>query len=134
MLRLQIIFILLVFALVSCATEKTDSPTATVKKYFEFSQKNDLSNLKTTLSRASLQQFENAARAANKSNDEVLKSAIISAPNAPETRAEKIEGDAARVEIKNPKTGTWDAVPLVRENGEWRIALDKFKEEISGKK
>ncbi len=48
----------------------------------------------------------------------------------PETRNEKITGDTATLEVKNDKTGKWDTLPFVKENGEWKIALDKFLENM----
>jgi hypothetical protein len=48
----------------------------------------------------------------------------------PETRNEKINGDMATLEVKNEKTDKWDPLPFVKENGEWKIALDKFLEDM----
>jgi hypothetical protein len=49
---------------------------------------------------------------------------------APETRNEKVEGTNATLEIKNAQTGTWDKVYFAQEEGKWKIALDKFMEEM----
>ena len=48
----------------------------------------------------------------------------------PETRNEKITGDTATLEIKNEKTGKWDSLPFVKEDSEWKIAFDKFIENM----
>ena len=48
----------------------------------------------------------------------------------PETRNEKIDGETATLEVKNEKTDKWDTLPFVKENSEWKIALDKFVEDM----
>ncbi|MEP6925512.1 MAG: nuclear transport factor 2 family protein [Pyrinomonadaceae bacterium] len=98
-------------------------------------QKNDLTAMRSNFSQGTLKMFEKAAQAQKISSDEVL--ASISRQNnatnkegAAETRNEQIIGDAATLEIKNPVTGGWDKIPFVKEEGRWKIALDKFMEDI----
>ena len=79
--------------------------------------------------------IEKAARAQKVTSDEVLTSMSRQAntankEGATETRNEQIDGDAATLEIKNPVTGGWDKIPFVKEEGRWKIALDKFMEDI----
>lgn len=79
--------------------------------------------------------IEKAARAQKVTSDEVLTSMSRQAnaankEGATETRNEHIEGDAATLELKNPVTGGWDKIPFVKEEGRWKIALDKFMEDI----
>lgn len=42
---------------------------------------------------------------------------------APEVRNEKIEGDKASLETKDPTEDKWDEMKFVRENGSWKIAM-----------
>jgi len=41
----------------------------------------------------------------------------------PDMRNEKIEGDKATLEVKDPKDEKWDEMPLVKENGSWKLAF-----------
>jgi hypothetical protein len=60
-----------------------------------------------------------------------MKESSIKIANPPVTRNEKIEGDTATVEIKNETTGEFDMkIPLVREDGMWKLARDKYVEEV----
>ena len=52
------------------------------------------------------------------------------APNMPETRNEKIDGNTATLEIQNDQTKKWDAMYFVKEDGDWKVALDKTMEEL----
>jgi hypothetical protein len=48
------------------------------------------------------------------------------APKLPATRNEKITGDVAILEVKNEKTGAWDALPFAKEDGQWKLAIDTY--------
>lgn len=105
------------------------SPTATMKAFFEATRKKDSEGFKRTLSKGSLEMMEGFAKAQNKTLDEALKSGM-NAPEAaesktPEMRNEKINGDTATLEVQNDKNKEWEPIPFVKENGEWKIALDK---------
>ena len=59
---------------------------------------------------------------------------LTSDPNVPnpqerEFRNEVIDGNKATVEEKNVVFGRYDEVILVREDGNWRLALDKMQAE-----
>lgn len=56
----------------------------------------------------------------------------------PETRNEKIDGDKATLEAKDPDGDKWDEMSFVKENGSWKLAFadeeyDKNYEELSKK-
>jgi hypothetical protein len=76
--------------------------------------------------------FDKLAKEQNKSTDDMLKDLHKDdkGEKIPETRNEKITGDTATLEVKNEKTSKWDTLPFVKENGEWKIALDKFLEDM----
>jgi hypothetical protein len=126
--------IALVIATISLACNRSgSSPTATLKAYFEAMQKKDAAALKKTLSKGTLEMFEQFAKAQNppKTLDEALQTGLASTTNAdankmPETRNEKIDGDKATLEVKNDKTGAWETVPFAKENNEWKIAFDQM--------
>jgi len=41
----------------------------------------------------------------------------------PDTKNEKIDGDKATIEVKDPKDEKWDEMPLVKEDGSWKLAF-----------
>lgn len=110
------------------------SPSATLKAYFEALQKKDAAGLKKTLSKGTLEMFEQFAKAQNppKTLDEALQTGLASSTatadsnKVPETRNEKIDGEKATLEVKNEKTGAWETVPFVKEEGAWKIAFDQM--------
>ena len=105
------------------------SPTATLKAFYEATQKKDAEGIKKTLSKGTLEMLEGFAKAQGKTLDESLKSGLASDTSSdkmPETRNEKIDGDKATVEVKNDKTGQWETVPFVKEDGTWKIAFDQM--------
>lgn len=101
-------------------------------KYYEASQKQEIATMKSLLSKGSLELIEKSAQAQGITTDELLmKESSIKIANPPVTRNEKIEGDTATVEIKNETTGEFDMkIPLVREDGMWKLARDKYVEEV----
>lgn len=107
------------------------TPTETLKALNEASKKKDPAEIKKLLSKGTLVLLENAATAANTSSDELLKKED-GAPfrELPEIRGEKIEGDTATVTVKNDVTGGDENIPLVKEEGEWKVALDKYLEDL----
>ena len=114
------------------------SPTATLKAYFEALQKKDAAGLKKTLSKGTLEMFEQFAKAQSppKSLDEALQTGLTNTTNnepnkTPETRNEKIEGEKATLEVKNDKTGQWESVPFIKEDGDWKIAFDQMFRDAS---
>jgi hypothetical protein len=101
-----------------CTSGDADTPTNAFRKYIEAAGKKDAASMR-----------ENASRGSQKLIDETLKNQIAKT-SVPETRNEKIEGENATLEYKNAATGTWDTIYFVRENGRWKIALDKSMEAV----
>jgi hypothetical protein len=121
-----------VVMVVSACSLFSSSPTATFKKFFEASKKKDVPGIRKTLSKGSLEMFDKFAKQQNKTMDEMLKEVDKDSKTEtmPETRNEKIDGETATLEVKNEKTGKWDSLPFVKEEGEWKIAFDKFIENM----
>jgi hypothetical protein len=107
------------------------TPTETLKALNEASKKKDPAAIKKLLSKGTLVLLDNAALSANTSSDELLKK-DDGAPfqDLPEIRGEKIEGDTATVTVKNEVTSEDENIPFVKEDGEWKVALDKYLEEL----
>ena len=120
-----------VMAVSACSMLSGSSPTATFKAFYEAQKKKDAAGMKKTLSKGTLDMFDKLAKAQNKSTDDMLKEIPKDdSSEKPESRNEKITGDTATLEVKNDKTSKWDTLPFVKENGEWKIALDKFVENM----
>jgi flagellar hook-associated protein FlgK len=124
--------IAVVMAASACSLLNRSTPTATFKAFYEASKKKDAAGLKKTLSKGTLDMFDKLAKEQNKSTDDMLKDVDKDSQSErlPETRNEKINGDTATLEVKDDKTDKWDTLPFVKENGEWKIALDKLFEEM----
>lgn len=107
------------------------TPTETLKALSEASKKKDVAGVKTLLSKGSLKLLEDASKAQNKSSDELL-TQEGGAPfrDLPEIRGESIEGETAIVDVKNIITDQNERIPLVKEDGEWKVALDKYAEDL----
>lgn len=120
------------------ACSKGSSPTATMKAFFEATKKKDAEGFKKTLSKGSLDMMESFAKMQNKTLDEALKTGMndpnmASASATPEMRNEKINGDTATLEVQNDKSKEFETIPFVKENGEWKIALDKVMKDAQDK-
>lgn len=127
-----ILLALIAFILIGCAPAppKEETPTDVLKKFVEATQKKDVETLKQTLSSGTLQMIELSAQKENISLDEALRRDDGALKEVPETRSEVIEGDTATIEVKNGATNDLDKIPFVREEGKWKIALDKFMQEL----
>ncbi len=119
-------------ALAASACSNRSTPTATFKAFFEASKKKDVAGIKRGLSKGTVDMLDKLAKEQNKSTDDMLKDVYKEdkGETFPETQNEKINGDTATLEVKNEKTGKWETLPFVKENGEWKIALDKFLEDM----
>jgi len=126
---------LILIAAGACKFGSSSSPTATFKAYFDAQKKKDVAALKKTLSKSSLQMMEKAAKDQGKTVDKAMTEgfetpAAQKEQTIPATRNEKIEGDNATLEIENKETKTWDKIYFVKEESEWKIALDKTIQEL----
>lgn len=111
--------------------QSTPSPTDTVKIFVEATMAKDTQKIQSTLSKSTLELMQKNAERQNTTVDELL-SRDVGPPikELPETRNEQIEGDTATVEVKSADgSDNFDKIPFVKEDGKWKIALDKFIEE-----
>jgi hypothetical protein len=125
--------LLAALALVSCASPdapKTETPLETLKAYIQAIKKKDPTQMKMLLSKGSLKMAEDEAKAQNTTVDEVIKRETLFTENQTqvEFKNQKIDGERATIEVKN-SFGSWDIVPFNKEDGEWKIAKDRFMEE-----
>jgi len=126
-----IIAVLLVGCNANQPSPPAGSPGDVLKQYVAASQKQDIQAMKSLLSKSSLLYIEEKARPMKLNVDDVLrKETEIKLQAEIETRNEKIEGDTASVEVKNPATGEFDIkYPFVKEDGAWKLARDRYIEE-----
>ena len=110
-----------------------ETPTEILKKFVRATQRKDIVMLKQILSSTTLQMIKQSAEKENISLDDALRRDNGSLRDLPETRNEIIKGDTATVEVKNSVTADWDKIPFVKEKGKWKIALDKFMQELMKK-
>ena len=82
--------------------------------------------------------YEDAAQKREISVDEVIKDQFELATSAElkskiQPGKETIEGDTAMVEAKDNQSGETEKIPFVKEDGDWKIAFDKFMQNLMNK-
>ena len=86
--------------------------------------------LKQNLSKNSLKSIKETSQRLDMDEEYLIENSLgISKSGFPKIRNEKISGDTATIELKNDLTGKWDQMPFVKENGRWKIDLEKFTED-----
>jgi len=110
------------------------TPTDALKAYIDAASKKDVAAMKSHLSQGTLKLMEDGAKAMNKNLDDMLKDESGQMP--PEAANikysnEKVNGDTATVDMT--AQGQTATMPLVKENGEWKLALDKFIQDMKSK-
>ncbi len=87
--------------------------------------------MKLLLSADSIKMLEQEAKAQNISLDDVVKRETLFNENqtSVEFRNEKIDGGRATLEVKN-SFGTFETVPFVFEEGEWKIDKKGFADRL----
>lgn len=117
--------------LIGCKTEvQIKSPIETVKALGEASKSKDAAAIKSYLSKGTLDMLDQSAKRREKTVDELFREEN-GAPmqNMTEVQNEQILGNTATVEVKNNVTSAFEKIPLVAENGVWKVALDKYMQD-----
>jgi ketosteroid isomerase-like protein len=117
---------------VEIAAPPPDSPAVAIKALAEASKSKDVAAIRQLFNRKSLQMVADQAKATGKTDDETLlgQQIITLASGATEGRNQHVEGDTASVEVRASKTGAWQKIFFTREDGKWKVAMDKFMDEI----
>ena len=106
------------------------TPTETLKALSEAGNKYNAVETKKFLSKGSLEMVEKLAKAQNQTLDQFLvREDGVRFQNISEYGAEKTQGETATVEVKNYLSNEFEFIPLVREDNEWKVALDKYTED-----
>ena len=129
---LRIIFtIILTFTLFACGSPKATTPLEALKLYSVARKKKDVATMKQFLSKGSIKMSEDDAKAQNRPLDEVLLNDTLFPENVStvEFKNEKTVDETATIEVKN-QFGIWDSIPFIKEDGIWKIAKEKFADEM----
>ncbi len=110
------------------------TPTEAFRTFTVAAFNKDAETVKQSISKESLEFIEQAARQQNKTVAEMLTGGAVQETERkiPEVRNEKIDGDKATIEVKN-EMGTYNKVPLLKENGEWKVGLVELSRETQKK-
>jgi hypothetical protein len=116
---------------VSAAPLQIASPTEAFKTLGDAGNREDLAALVQLFNRRSLELFAEDARAQGKLMDAIMlnQRAVTVAKAAPAVRNEKINGDTATIEVKMAG-GNWEKMYFTKEDGQWKVAMDKYMEEM----
>ena len=108
------------------------SPLETFKTYVKALKQKDLTTMKLLLSKESLAMIEREAKAQGLTVDDVVKRETLFSENQKtvEFRIETIDGQKAVIEVKN-QFGTWETVPFVFEDGQWKIDKKSYLESLT---
>ena len=123
---IMLALVALVAATAPACKKRNSTPTGTFRAFYEAAKKKDAEGIKKTLSKSSLKLMEDEAKSQNRNVNELLVSTEDAPATIPETRNEKIEGFTATLEVKNDKAGRWVTTQFVKEDDEWKIAVDKM--------
>ncbi len=111
----------------ACNSTKTaggTSPTEVFKAYYDAGVKKDFPTLKKHLSKGSIDFLETGAKKMGKTFEQLMNESPVEQGPMPQLSNEKITGDTATVDIS--AKGEKVSMPFVKENGEWKIAMDKL--------
>jgi arsenate reductase-like glutaredoxin family protein len=106
------------------------SPSAAYKAFQEANRKKDYEAVKKSFSKASLEMLTEEAKKENKTLDEFIKQQVDKAQNDEVVGSETITGDSATVEIKDKDGKSSIKLPMVVEDGAWKIAYDRFMKQM----
>ncbi|HWS99554.1 MAG TPA: hypothetical protein VN256_04715 [Pyrinomonadaceae bacterium] len=100
-------------------------PTAALRAYYEASMRKDVAAAKRYLSASTMRMLEDSAKQMGKTVDEAMEEGARQNTMSamPEMSNEKISGDNASVDVT--AMGRPLTMQMVKEGGEWKIALDK---------
>lgn len=118
---------LLALSAAGCKKSPSESPGATFQVFYESLKNKDVEAYKKTVSKNTLMILERRAKDMDRTLDAYIKADMDrptrKLPDKLETRDEKIAGDKATLEVKNNEGG-WNTVPFVKEDGQWKVAID----------
>jgi hypothetical protein len=112
------------------SSSPASSPIASYKAFQEANKKKDYEGVKRRFSKASLELITNEAKKKNQTLDEYVKQQVDSGKNDEDVTNEKITGDTATIDLKDKSSNSSITLPMIMEDGEWKIAYDKFVKQM----
>jgi hypothetical protein len=106
--------------------DRTSSPMAAYRETYEATKRGDLDGYKRSVTQATLDLVTETAKRDGQTLDEALRQAMTTTPippSMPEMRNEKIDGERATIEVR--VGSQWVTLPYAKENGEWKMALER---------
>ncbi|MCA1590606.1 MAG: hypothetical protein LC734_09530 [Acidobacteria bacterium] len=128
----SLLFIFIFAALFGCSGEgKPATPVETFKTYARALKQKDTAAMKLLLSSETMKMHEQEAKSQNVLIDEIVgRETLFSGDQRKiEFRNESIDGERATLEVKN-SFGTWETVPFVFEDDQWKIDKKQFAERL----
>lgn len=125
-----IIFTIFMLSL-ACAESRPATPIETFKAYTKAIKEKDTTTMKLLLSQETIKMHESEAKAQGITLDDVVKRETLFTQDQKTVkfRNEKIEGEKATLEVEN-SFGSWETVPFVKEDGNWRIDKKGFANQM----
>lgn len=118
--------LMLAFAACDSGTRNENTPEIVLKNFIEAKKIRDPEAIKKTISADSLKMIADMAKEQSTSVEALLTdNRGMAAEDLPVTRNVEIKGDEATLEAQAPQTKEWQKIWFVKENGEWKVALDK---------
>ena len=120
------------FLVASCVSEsKPDTPVESFKSYINAVKQKDTTRMKLLLSAESIKMHEQEAKAQNVTLDDIVsrETLFTEGQKTVEFRNQKIDGEKATLEVKTA-FGSWETVPFVREDDEWKIDKKAYTDSI----
>lgn len=108
--------------------DPASSPIAALRAYYQAAMNKDIPTAKKYLSTGTMRVMEEGAKKMGKSVDEAFEEGANTTTVMPEFANEKITGDTATVDIK--AQGANVTMPMVKEDGVWKLAMDKLIEDM----
>lgn len=131
-LKPAVLFIFMT-AIAACSTGESSpaTPVQTFMTYTKAIKNNDTTTMKLLLSAETLKMHELEAQAQGVTVDEIVKreTLFVESQKTVKYKNEKIEGDKATLEVEN-SFGSWETVPFIMENGEWKIDKKGFAQRL----
>ena len=129
--RSKFLGLLAALLLLSCSDKPPATPVETFQTYVKAFKKKDIKTMKILLSDATIKMHEQQAKSQNTTVDEIIKreTLIAESQKGVDYKDEKIDGDKATLQFKN-SFGTWETMPFIRENGEWKIDKQGYAQQM----
>ncbi|MEP6923723.1 MAG: hypothetical protein ABI954_04590 [Pyrinomonadaceae bacterium] len=117
-------------AATTSAAPAANTPTEAYKNLYAAVKSQKTENIKQNMSTTTQQFAEAMSQMQKKTVEEMYKNGLIEStmsPNLPSMRDERVKDNFGALEVQNPN-GTWQDVPFVKEDGNWKLAVgDLFK-------